>query len=163
MSGPDTLQSGPKGLRISGDGSKFFTLTKGSIQAWSIQTGESVGEAKLELEGGSYLDPLQMDGSKVWVQLKNSSTQGWDFGLPNSPPVPLSDGPSERPLLDFIGGASWQTKDPSWIKNAVTGKEVFQFSGRYVGPVEIQWDGWYLVAGYKSGEVLILDFHHLYP
>ena len=157
-----TLPSNLKGLRISGDGSKFFTLMEQSIQAWSVHTGESVGEVKLELEEGFYLDPLHMDGSKIWVRLKDSLTQGWDFGLPNSP-VPLSDRSTERPLLDFIGGASWQTKDPSWIRNTVAGKEVFQFSGRYVEPAETQWDGQYLVAGYESGEVLILDFHHLYP
>ena len=157
------LPSDLEDLRISGDGTKFFTLTNESIQAWSIHTGESMGEVKLELEEGFYLDPLQMDGSKIWVQLKDSSTQGWDFGLPNSPPVPLSTGPAERPLLDFIGGASWQTKGPPWIKNIVTGKEVFQLSGRYVGPEVIEWNGQYLVAGYESGEVLILDFHHLYP
>ena len=158
-----TLPSNLKGLRISGDGSKFFTLTKESIQAWSIQTGDSVGGVKLESEEGFCLDPLQMDGSKIWVQLEDSSIQGWDFGLPNSPPVSLSDGSTERPLLDFIGDASWLTIDPSWIKNTVTGKEVFQLSGRYVVPEAIEWDGQYLVAGYKSGEVLILDFHHLYP
>jgi hypothetical protein len=129
-----TFPSDLKGLRISEDGSKFFTLIEGSIQAWSIHTGESVGEVKLELEEGYYLDPLQMDGSKIWIRLKDLSTQGWDFGVSNSLPVPLSNGPTERPLLDFIGGASWQTDDPSWIKNTVTGKEVFQLSGRYVRP-----------------------------
>ena len=61
-----------------------------------------------------------------------------------------------------MGGASWQTEDLSSIKNSVTGKEVFQLSGRYERPREIRWDGQYLVAGYFSGEVLILDFHHLY-
>ena len=155
------LPSSPKGLRISGDGSKFFTLIAGSIQAWSIHTGELVGKVKLELEQGFYLDPLQMDGSKIWIRLEDLSTQGWDFGVSNSPPVPLSDGSTERPLLDFIGGAEWQTKNPSWVKNTVTGREVCQLSGRYVKPNEVQWDGQYLVAGYGSGEVLIVDFCHL--
>jgi hypothetical protein len=35
---------------------------------------------------------------------------------------------------------------------------VFQWSGRYAEPSIAEWDGQYLVAGYKSGEVLILDF-----
>ena len=122
-----------------------------------------MGEMKLELEQGFYLDPLQMDNSQIWIRLKDFSTQGWEFDISNSVPVPLSDGFTERPLLDFIGGAWWQTEDPSWIKNVVTGKEVFQLSGRYVKPNHIEWDGQYLVAGYRSGEVLILDFHHLYP
>ena len=155
------LPSNPEGLRISGEGSKFFTLMEESIQAWSIHTGEPVGEVKLELEEEFYLDPLQMDGSKIWIRLNDLSTQGWDFGVSNSPPVPLSDGSAERPLLDFIGGAEWQTNDPSWVKNTVTGKEVYQLSGRYVKPKEVQWDGQYLVAGYDSGEVLIMDFCHL--
>ena len=158
-----TLPSAPGDLRISGDGSKVFILMDGSIQAWSIHTGESVGEVMLELEQEFYLDPLQMDGSKIWIRLQDSSTQGWDFGVLNSPPVPLSDGSTERPLLDFIGGAFWQTEEPSLIKNTVSGKEVFQLSGRYAKPRKIQWDGWYLVAGYQTGEFLILDFHHLYP
>ena len=163
-----TLPSDLYGLRISGDGSKFFTLMEGLIQAWSIHTGESVGEVKLQLEEGLHLDPLQRDSSKIWIQLENSSLQGWDFGIQNSP-VPLFDGPTERPLLDFIGGASWQTKDPLWIENTVTGEEVIvtgdgvvQLSGRYVGPKCIEWDGRYLVAGYETGEVMILDFHYLY-
>ena len=156
-----TLSSDLKGFVISGDSSKVFFLLEESIQARSIHTGELVGEVRLELESGFYLDPLQVDGSKIWIRLKDLSTQGWDFGVSSSPPVPLSDRFTERPLLEFIGGASWQTKDASWIKNTVTGKEVFQLSGRYAGPKEIQWDGKYLVTGYHSGEVLIMDFHHL--
>ena len=158
-----TLPSFPKGLRISGDGSKVFCLSDRLIRAWSTHTGEPMGEIKVELEQGFYLDPLQMDDSKIWIQLKDFSTQGWDFGISNSVPVPLSNGSTERPLLDLIGSNLWQTEDPSWIKNVVTGKEVFQLSGRYVKPRCIEWDGQYLVAGYGSGEILILDFHHLYP
>ena len=154
------LSSPLKGLRISGDGSKFFTLIEGSIQAWSIHTGEPAGEVKLKLEKSFYLDPLWVGGSKIWIQLKDVSIQGWNFGISNSLPIPLFDGLPERPLLEFIGGAQWQTKDPSWIRNRVTGKEVFQLSGRYAEPGEIQWDGQYLVAGYESGEVLIMDFHY---
>ena len=157
-----TLLSDLWGLRISGDGSKVFFLLEKSIQAWSIYTWKPVGEVKLELEKGFYLDPLQIDGSKIWLRLKDSSTQGWDFGVPNSPPVLLSDGSAERPLLDFIGGTYWQTKFPSLIKDTVTGKKVFPLSGRYVEPEDVEWDGQYLVAGYESGEVLIMDFHDLH-
>ena len=156
-----TLSSQPESLRISGDGSKVFLLLEESIQAWSIHTGEPVGEVKLELGQEFYLDPLQMDGSKIWIRLKDFSTQGWDFGILNCLPIPLFDGFAERPLLDFIGGASWQTEGLSWIKNTVTGKEVFQLSGGYVEPISIEWDGQYLVAGYQSGEVLIVDFHYM--
>ena len=151
------------GFRISGDGSKVFCLVGKSIQAWSMCTGEPVGEVKVESEQTLYLDPLCMDNSRIWIQFKDSSAQGWDFGNFGSPPILLSNISTERPLLDFIGGASWQTKDLSWIKNTATGKKILQLSGRYVKPSEVQWDGKYLVAGYESGEVLILDFHHLYP
>ena len=154
---------GLQGLRISGDGSKVFCLTRKSIQAWSICMGKLVGEVKLELEQNLYLDPLQMDGSKIWIQLEDSSTQGWDFGIPDSPPIQLSDVFITRPLLDLIGGASWRTKSLCWIKDTVTGKEVFQLSGKYAEPVKVQWDGQYLVAGYESGEVSIFDFHHMCP
>ena len=156
------LPSNCMGLRISGDGSKVFYLSEISIQAWSIHTGEPMGGVELELRQGFYLDPLQMDDSKIWIRLNNFSTKGWDFGVSNSP-VPLSDGSMERPLLDVIGSTYFQTGVTSWIKNTVTGKEVFRLSGRYMKPRRIQWDGQYLVAGYLSGEVLILDFHHMYP
>ena len=158
-----TVSTYPRGLRISGDGSKVFCLFETSIQALSTHTGEPMGEVKLELEQGFYLDPLQMDDSKIWIRLEDFSTQGWDFGTSNSVRVPLFDGPKGRPLLDFIGGTSWQTEGPSWIKNVVTRKVVFQLSGKYARPGKIEWDGQYLVAGYESGEVLILDFCHLYP
>ena len=157
------LSSWPMGLRISGDGSKVFCLSDESLQALSTHTGELVGEVELDLGEEFHLDPLQMDGSKIWIRKEDFPAQGWDFGISNSPPVPLSHGPTERPLLDFFGGAWWQTDDPSWIKNIVTGKDVFQLSGRYAKPVDIEWDGQCLVAGYESGEVSILDFHHLYP
>ena len=156
-----TLSSGLNGLRISGDGSKFFCLSGSSIQAWSTHSGEPVGKVEIELEKKFYLDPLQVDNSKIWIQLEDFSTLGWDFGVSNATPTRLFDGSTEKPLLELIGGASWQSKGPSLIKNTATGKEVFQFSGRYMEPREIQWNGQYLVAGYESGEVLILDFCYL--
>ena len=147
----DTGQFETYGIRISGDGSKVFHLTGESIQAWSVQTGEAVGRVAL---GGFYtLDPLCMDGSKVWVCFHDSSIQGWDFGIPGSSPIQLSNKTPDRPHLDFI--------DQSLIKDTVTGKEVFQLVGRYAKSGVVQWDGQYLVAGYQSGEVLILDFTHM--
>jgi len=160
----DTPLSGHCGLRISGDGSKVFCLTTESIQAWSIYTGKLVGEVKLELEMHQwYLDPLQMDSSRIWIRLEDSSIQGWDFGISGSPPIQLFDVSTTRPLLDLIGGAFWKANNPYWIKDTVTGKEVFQLSGRYAEPWAMQWDGQYLVAGYESGEVVIFDFHHMCP
>ena len=151
------------GFKISGDGSKIFCLVGKSIQAWSMYTGEPVGEINAKSEQTLYLDPLCMDNSRIWIQFKDSSVQGWEFGNLGSPPISLSNTSTERPLLGFISGAEWQTEDSSWIKNTATGKKVLQLSGRYAKPGKVQWDGKYLIAGYTSGEVLIWDFHHLYP
>ena len=151
----------PLGLRISGDGTKVFCLIWRSIWAWSIDTGECMGEMELELGGHWCLDPLQMDDSRIWVQLEDSSTQGWDFGTSSSSIIPSSIGSTGRPLLNFISGPYWQTDVPSRI--TISGKELFQLSGRYARPKKVQGDEQYLIAGYYSGELLILDFHHMCP
>jgi len=148
------------GLRISGDRSKIFCLGDGIIQAWDMWTWQPAGEVKLESDH-FYLDSMCPSGSKVWVQSKNLGVQGWDFGTSDSTPLPLCNTSTERFHLDFIGGPSWQTGSLSWIKDMVTGKKVFQFSGRYGEFSDVQWDGQYLVAGYESGEVTILDFNDL--
>ena len=149
------------GLRISGDGSKFFCLTETSVQAWSIDIGKHMGEMVLVLGEKWYLDPLQMDDSRIWVRVNNLSTHGWDFSISGSSPTMLPIGLAGRPALDFIGGTWWQTEDPSWIQDTVSGKRVFQLSGKYAKPSEIQWNGQYLVAGYSSGEVLIVAFDNM--
>jgi len=145
----------PEDLRISGDGSRVFALHAYSIYAWSIRTGETVGAVAIKYPklGGS----LVMDGSKVWAYWPQSKYQGWDFGIPGSSPIPLSNMPT---LLN--GNMVW---DPSLarIKNTVTGEVIFQLSGRFAEPVDIQCDGSYLVAGYESGEILILDIKHALP
>ena len=155
----DTPISRAKGVRISGDGSMVFCLAEKSIQAWSILTGEPMG--KVELGGEPYVDTLYADGSKIWVCFEDSQTQGWDFGIPGSSPIQLSNASLDKPHLSLYGGTKWNN-DPCIIKDAITGKEIFQLVGRYAIPHEVQWDGQYLVAGYKSGEVLILDFNHVH-
>jgi len=149
------------GLKISGDGSKILCLSYKNIQAWSMWTWESVGKVELVLEGVLYLDPLCTDSSRVWICSSHSSAQvGWEFGDPGSSPIQF-DPSTERPHLDFIGGHLLQSTSVFWIKDTATGREVFQLRGRYAKPNDVQWDGQYLVAGYESGEVLILDFHHV--
>jgi len=155
----DTPFEYARGVRISGDGSKVFCLARGSIQAWSIWTGEPVG--KVELKDETYFDPLYMDGSKIWVCFRDSSTQGRDFGISGSSPIQLSNTFPDRPHLNFCGN-TWRTSLPI-IKDTVTGKEVFRLFGRYAKFHEVQWDGQYLVVGYGSGEVLILDFNYVFP
>ena len=146
------------GVRISGDGSKVFGLVGGFILAWSIWTGEAVG--KVEVGYGLSFDTLHVDGSRVWARSKKSPAQGWDFGISGSSPFQLSNTPPDRPHLNLSGGTEWDD-DPCMIKDMVTGRVVFQLAGGYANPRQVQWDGQYLVAGYESGEVLILDFNHL--
>ena len=152
------------GLRISEDGSRVFCLhNRGiqSIQAWPMWKWEPMCEVNLSLKGGICLDSLSIDSSKVWIKVCMSLIQeGWDFGTLGSSPVPF-DPSTGRPHLDFIGGTLSQTEGPCWIKDTGTGRVVFQLGGKYAKPNDVQWDGWYLVAGYESGEVLILDFHHV--
>ena len=152
----------PAGLTVSGDGSRIFLANKGSIQAWSAQTGETAGEVRLR-QNSVCLDPLRMDGSKVSVRFLDMSNLGWDFGVPGSHPIPLPSTSLERPRLDFIDGDD--TEDGGWarVEDTVTGEEVFRLSGRYVQPSDAQWDGRYLAACYGTAEILILDFVHVLP
>jgi len=148
-------------VKLSGDGSRVYYLDYGSLQAWSILTGEGMGEVKLEYSDWSR--SLTVDGSRVWVQSPVEKLQGWDFGIPGSPPVELSITPPVElsitpPALNST--KLWDNK-LSRIKDTATGKVVFQLGGRFRQPPHLQWDGQYLVAGYDSGEVLILDFSRI--
>ena len=161
-------------LRIIGDGSRFlgitndFNETQNSIQAWSTWTGEPAGEEILEKSRWHYFSPLRMDDSKVLVLSRDtspqqdgnitSSVQGWDFGVPGSTPTQFSGNPPDIPHLNFINGRPWSEDGSFRVEDRSTGKEVFQLSGHYAKPTASQFDGRYLIAGYGSGEVLILDF-----
>jgi len=148
------------GLRITEDGSRVLVVHWRSINAWSILTGEHVGSKKLKWEKCCF-DPLRMNGSRVLVRSGESLVQGWDFGIPGSIPVQFSKVHSERPHLNFVDVRQWSRGSPVRIEDGVTGREVFQLCGRYANPSATQWDGQYLIAGYDSGEVLILDFNHV--
>ena len=152
----DVNNSGVRGVRISGDGSKVFFLMGRSIQTLAIRTGEVVGE--VELAGDPFFDPLCLGGSKIRVCFEDSSTQEWDFGISGSSPILLPNTIQNGYHLNLIGGTRWET-GPIMIRDIATGKEVFQLVGRYAKPNGVQWDGQYLVAGYESGEVLILEFN----
>ena len=142
------------GIRISEDGSKIFSLGSNMIHAWSIQTGMFL--SSVELEPPKHKRSFTMDGSRVWAHSPQQELVGWDFGVPGSRPVQLSKTSSLHPNYTKL----WDVAQ-SRIKDAVTGKVVFQLAGRLSNPVDSQWDGRYLVAGYESGEVLILDFNHM--
>ena len=136
---PD-VQSLPdlRDLRISGDRSKIFLLDKKSIQVLSIWTGEIVAEAKLE--GEPLADSLVMDGLRVWFFLKDLQIQGWEFGISDSTPVPLSNTSPHKPNFCFLGIMA-QNISPSRVDDTVTRKEIFQLFGRYAKPSVTQWDG----------------------
>jgi len=137
-------------LRVSGDGSKVFCLYEKSIQAWDIWTGEVVGEVGIQhcIEG-----ILAIDGSKIWVR-DSSRIQGWDFGIPSSSPVQL---PNKPPGRVHINDTKLWITNMSRMMDIVTRKVVFQLPERFGKAVHVQWGGKYLVASFKSKEVLVLD------
>ena len=108
----------------------------------------------VKLGGSGYSHFLSVYGSSVWVHSPGSEPLGWDFGIPGSPPVQLSNFPHPNKIKQWNIG---QSK----IIDIMTGKVVFQLAGKFAEPTDLQWDGQYLAAGYKSGEVLILDFNHM--
>jgi len=151
-----------KDLRISGDGSMFFCLDKKFIQVWSIQTGEVMGikQHGLSLEGNYF---LTVDGLRIWISFSSggSTIRGWDFGISDLSTIELSNALPNGPHLNFIGGVRDSRFSLPGIEDTVTGKVVLQFPGRLAMPSDAQWDGQYLVAGYDSGEILILEYTHI--
>jgi len=146
-------------FRISGDGSKVYCLCSSSIQAWSLRTGEVVGE--VQFDGGIYINPfLAIDNSRVWIHLPEGIL-GWDFGIIGSSPVKLSDTSQNRPCLDFIGGTRKNRSPLPGIQDIVTKKVAFQLPPRLAVCSDAQWDGQYLVVGYDSGNVLILGCNYV--
>ena len=146
---------------ISGDGSKVFFASCEYLWAWSIWTGEFVGMVEIPLNHSPH--SLVVDGPRVWVYSENLPIKGWNFGTPGLTPVPLSDTSLDRHHTDFINQTRRWGPGPPRIKDAVTGKEVFQLSGRYSRPTAMWCNSHYLIAGYGSGEVLILDFNNMTP
>ena len=148
-------------IRISGDGSTVICLFQGYIQGWSRWTGEAGNT-----QGGISTKPdtfLTIDGSSVWVNQPWNGITGWHLGLSHLGPPSIEDcfELPKRPHLDFIGGIRKERSFLPGIENIFTGEEVLRLPGKYARPTDAQWDGRYLVAGYDSGEVLILDCNNL--
>ena len=139
---------GLEDIRISGDGFRVFGLYAPSIWAWSLQTGEVVGKMEIEFDG--VLGSLIVDGSKVWTHWLVSNYKGWDFGIPGSAPV-------ELPNTSIHPSCGLWNHNQARVENPATGEVVFQLSGKLANPVSVQCDDSYLVAAYRSGEMLILD------
>jgi len=144
-------------LRISGDGSIVFCLHGLTIQAWSLWTGK-VAE-KVELSSAYIGSCLTINSLGVWMH--PGAILGWDFGTIGSSPVELSYTSQNRPRLDFIGGIRIHKSPLPGIQDTVTKKVVLQLPSRLVNCSDAQWDGQYLVVGYDSGEVLILECNHV--
>ena len=125
-------------------------------------TGESTCKQDIEYRGWCHFSALQMDGSKVLAH-NHGLVQGWDFGVSGSTPIQFPVASSARPCLNLIEHWNLSTLGASLIRieDGVTKKEVFQLCGRYAKPSAVQWDGHYLIAGYLSGDVVILDFGHV--
>jgi len=149
-------------LRILGDGSRVICLFDGFITAWSIWTRDLVWEVMTELEyQPSDLLTIGLSARVYHVQI-NHQIVGWDFGILDSPPARLSDVSQDLPHLYFIGGVRWKKSFIPGIQDTATKKVVFQLPGRLAGCSDAQWDGQYLVAGYDSGEVLILECNYVH-
>ena len=153
--GPDNLED----IKISEDGSRFFSLGAHEIQAQSIQTGEIVGHVGIKFLPYN-VGSLTVNGSRVWVHYPAAGSQVWDFGTPGSSPVQLPNMALE--ILHPNGNMLWDT-GLSCIKEKATGKVVFQLSKGYGKPIDVQWHGKYLAASFISGVVLVLDFNCVLP
>jgi len=140
-------------LRVSGDGSMVFYLYEKSIQAWNILTGEVVGRVEA---WGSVTGICIIDGSELWVGLRVKFLR-WDFGISGSPVKLFQNLPK---MLQLSNTKLWEI-DTSRMMDVVTGKVVFQLPERFGMAVHVQWGGQYLVASFRSKEVLILDLSHM--
>jgi len=145
-------------LRVSGDGSKLFSLYEQSIHAWDIWTGGAVGKVSPYFTPGEI---LATDGSKLWIEIRSNNNlgdQGWDFGISGSSPVGLFNKFPDK--LHLNDTKVWEI-GTSRMKDVVTGKVVLQLPERFGKVVQMQLGGQYLVISFRSREVLILDVSHM--
>ena len=115
---------------------------------------------RVSLQDKPIFDSLIMDCSRVWFFLKDLSIQGWDFGISDSTPIPLSNKSPDKPHFCFLGTGLYSIS-PSRVEDTVNIKEIFKLFGRHAEPSATRWDGQYMIAGYGSGEVLILDLEYV--
>ena len=154
------IADGPSGLediKISEDGSRVFSLGAHVVQAQALHTGEVMGQVWIKFLQYS-IRSLIVNGSRVWLHYPNGKSQVWDFGTMGSSPVQLPDIPLH--ILHPNGAILWNT-GLCCIEEKATGKVIFQLSKRHGKPVNVQWNGQYLVTSFISGEVLVLDVSHV--
>ena len=152
----DGPRQGVIDIRISGDGSKVLCLVHTYIQAWSIWTGEAVGEV---LSGMVSPQSFIVGGSRAWFFCSLGRIwRGWNFGIANSRLGSSSNSPS----LSLNDTKQWDL-GLSRVRDTVTGQLIFQMGGRHTHPFNVQSGGKYVALYYTSGEVLVLDFNHVFP
>jgi hypothetical protein len=142
-------------LRIGVDGSIVFCLGATCIQAWTIMTGELLGEVEIILSGTR---SLVIDDLKVWTCFPQLADQGWDFGSPGSSPVQLFNIFPTK--LHPNGTLQWDCIQ-SKVQNAITGRVVFQLPKSLGMPIDVQWNNQNLFICFGPTEVLILDFTYI--
>ena len=154
---PRESESDIESLKIGGDGSIIFCLGERYIQAWSIMTGEVLGEVEIE-----YSDAYAILSHR-WSK---------SLGLPcpiRRPRVGLWD--SRIITYSVIQHIPKQTP-PSWhfamellaqskVQDVVTGRIIFQLPKSFRKPIDVQWNDQNLVICFGPTEVLILDFTHV--
>lgn len=147
---------GFRDIKISGNGTMVFCLDTAYLQAWSIWTGEVVNKIKVS----SYISPesLTVDGSRVWMNDRGTNCLGWDFKNPKLPFL-LPTTPSSR--LHPDGHLLWDMIS-SRVWDLTTLKVIFQLAVGLGKPADVQWDGKCLFMCFKSGEILVLDFSHMF-
>jgi len=145
-------------IRILGDRSGIVCLDISSIQTYSIQTGEHMSKVEPS-ECTPFWDSLVVNGSRVWAYSSRLGYQGWGFGISGPSPIQLHNIPPHK--LHPNGTLLWDTV-LSRIEDQTTGRVVFQLSKRLTKPIDVQWNGQYLVVCYAFNKVLVLDFSYLF-
>jgi hypothetical protein len=113
------------------------------------------------MEDSSFLDP------SVWMVQKSGSITGqtspgmglWGLRLLPCPVIQHTlreTPPAFYPLIPVSGKKAYPG-----LRIQSLEKWFFGCLGDILNLRDVRWDGRYLVAGYESGEVLILDFKHL--
>ena len=146
-------------LRISEDGLNLFYVHHEFIQVWDIWTGEVWGKVGYEELNGVEL--LAMDHSRVWIKFHDGDSvsipsKGWSLESSGFSPIEESTKPPQK--LHLSSTKQWDTS-LCRITDTVTGKVVFQLPPQFGTPVDIKWNGQYLVASFLSRMELVLGFH----
>ena len=130
----------------------------GVIKAWDIPTG-ICRTYQTPAKDYKKLDIHLVNGRLMFIWYRDNRIHVWDAEngeLLWEVDKPWSD--IEDLRISGDGSRVFGLYAPYiWAWSLHTGEVVFQLSGRFANPVCVQCDDSHLVAGYQSGEVLILD------